>query len=343
MSAATGRLRPRNRIELGDYPVDAAWSGDGTALAVAGGEGAVLLLAASSQWQPQLIGRHPGGALALAWQKAGRYFASSGQDGSVLRWDARALQSRTILAGSEWSEHLAYADNGRLLAVASGRTLRLFDEQGELQHSLAEQQASIAAIAWRPGSAQIAAAGNGGVRLHRLPAAQAAAETRDYSCRGACLTARWNPDGRILAAGMQDGSVQLWHMAAGSHSQLQGMGAKVFATEWSAQGRYLAAAAASTLVIWDFAGGGAGGGGGARPLELRAHSERITAVRFAPTGTGLVSAARDRRLLLWRIGAGSKPLDAHLLPDECTLLRFTRDGRSLAAGDARGGLTIYDL
>jgi len=162
-----GRLRPRARIELGDYPVDAAWSGDGRTLAVAGGEGGVLLLGADS-CQPQVIGRHQGGVLAVAWQAAGRLFASSGQDGIVRLWDARSLESSAIHTGSEWSERLAFADNGRLLAVASGRTLQLFDPKGQPAHCFPDHAGAIVALAWRPKSSEIAAAGNGGVRIHRL-------------------------------------------------------------------------------------------------------------------------------------------------------------------------------
>jgi hypothetical protein len=68
----------------------------------------------------------------------------------------------------------------------------------------------------------------------------------------------------------------------------------------------------------------------------------MTALSFRPSGSWLVSAARDRRLLLWRLGTADQPQDAHLLPDECTLLRFSRDGALLAVGDALGGLTIYE-
>ncbi len=336
MSAAPARLRPGERIELGDYPVDAAWSADGKSLVVAGGEGGVLLLSATAHEPPRPIGRHEGGVLAAAWQSAGRLFASSGQDGTVLLWDARSLEATAIHRGKEWSEQLAFADNGRLLAVGTGRALQLFDQQGALRHRFADHNGAIAALAWRPRSVQIAAAGNGGVRLHLL---EPRPESRDYPWRGACLTASWNADGRVLAAGMQDGSVHLWNVASGTESELPGLGAKVFATGWSANGRFLAAAAGNALVVWDFSGKG---GDAARPLELQAHSERITALAFRPSGSALVSAARDRRLLLWRVGAASEPQDAHLLSDDCTLLRFSRDGARLAVGDARGGLTLYD-
>jgi WD40 repeat protein len=338
MSAAHGRLRPGERIELGDYPVDAAWSSDGTTLAIAGGEGNLLLLSVATPPPPppQAIGRHHGGVLAVAWQPAGRLFASSGQDGIVQLWDARSLAAMPIYSGREWSERLAFADNGRLLAVAAGRTLHLFDQQGQARHRFAEHAGAIVALAWRPKSAQLAAAGNGGVRIHRL---EPRPESRDYPWRGACLTASWNVDGRLLAAGMQDGSVHLWNIASDDESELPGPGAKVFATGWSANGRFLAAAAGAALVVWDFGGKGAQR---SRPIELQAHSERITALAFRPSGSWLVSAARDRRLLLWRVGAANEPQDAHLLADDCTLLRFSRDGARLAVGDGSGGMTIYD-
>jgi WD40 repeat protein len=336
MNAAPGRLRPRERIELGDYPVDAAWSADGNNLAVAGGEGGVLLLSMASPQQPRVIGRHDGGVLALSWQPAGRLFASSGQDGIVLLWDARSLESTAIHRGKEWSEQLAFADNGRLLAVSSGRALQVFDQHGQATHRFADHAGAIAALAWRPKSAEIAAAGNGGVRIHRLSAQP---QSRDYPWRGACLTASWNADGRLLAAGMQDGSVHLWNVASDDESECPDWAARCLPPAGAPTENFSRPPPATALVVWDFSARGAER---SRPTELQAHSERITALAFRPSGSWLASAARDRRLLLWRIGGANEPQDAHLLADDCTLLRFSRDGTRLAVGDARGGMTIYD-
>jgi WD40 repeat protein len=336
MKGPGGGLLLRGRIELGDYPVDAAWAADGGSLVIAGGEGAVLLADAGPVLAARQIGLHRGGVLAVAWQRAGRLFASSGQDGAVLLWDARTLEPRRIHEAAAWCDRLAFADHGRLLAVASGRALYVFDAAGALLHSLAAAAGVIAALAWRPKSSDLAAAGNGGARIHRL---EPSLSSRDYPAAGACLTAGWNVDGRLLAAGMQDGKVQLWNIATGQHSQLTGHGTKVIAAEWSANGRYLATAAGEELIAWDFKPQGREP---AQPVPLRAHSERLSALAFRPASSMLASAARDRRLLLWRLGGGSQPADAHLLREECTFLRFSRDGGQLAVGDAAGGLSLFD-
>ncbi|MGH8232195.1 MAG: WD40 repeat domain-containing protein, partial [Steroidobacteraceae bacterium] len=291
MNVAAARLQPQQRIELDDFPVDAAWSGDGNTLAVAGGEGALLLLSATTSQPPRTIGHHAGGVLALAWQAAGRLLASSGQDGLVRLWDTRSLDSKQLLAAKAWSEHLAFSDNGRLLAVGNARTLHLFDQQGQPQHQFTEHAGVITAIAWRPKSSEIAAVGNGGLQLHRVGSEP---QSRAFPWRGAALTASWNADGRMLASGLQDGGVHVWNVAANTGADMPGAGGRVIAAGWSGSGRHLAAAAGNGLVIWEMAKGGQL----SRPLQLQAHSERITAMALRPSGSALVSAGRDRRLLL---------------------------------------------
>lgn len=360
--ALRGRLQLRGAVQLPEYPVDAAWAPDGRALVVGLADGTLLLvdverLAAGHRasehaglGEMRRLEGHGGAVLAVAWQRAGSLFASTGEDGAVLLWDTRTLAAREIHRAAEWSERLAFAPDGRWLAVGTGRTLTLFDAQGEQRYRHVAQGGVIAALAWRPRSGELAAVGNGGAQLHRVGKETA---VHDYSLRGACVTAAFNPDGRVLAAGLQEGAVHLWNLAAGSESQMAGYGSRVFVTEWSANGRYLATAAGTTVAVWDFSGKGPEG---SRPLTLEEHSERITAVTFRPNGTWLASAARDRRLLWWRVGAPAggaggagragtgdrpRPLDAQLLGDECSVLRFSRDGARLAAADASGRLAVY--
>lgn len=338
MSTRRFRLQRRARTELGDYPVELAWAPDGKAIVIAGGEGAIFWYGVDQPAAaPQPIGRHAGGALSVTWQPAGPLFASSGQDGEVLLWDSRTRTSRPIHSGADWPQQLAFSGDGRQLAVASGRQLHLFDTEGQAQQVFGPHPGTVAALAWRPRRDELAAVFNGGARIY---AANAAAAPRDLPWPGAALTACWSPDGRVLAAGMQDGAVHFWYVDAGSDAQMRGYASKVTLTGWSANGRYLATAAEALIVLWDFSGSGPEG---TKPLQLAGHNERVTQLACQPVGAHLASGSRDCRLLLWQPAQGGEPVDADLLAAEVVALRWSRDGQQLAAADRNGGLSVYAL
>lgn len=337
--APSARLVRQARLQLEDYPADAVWSADGRTLLVAGGQGELLLVDLNGAMPPAatLLGSHPGGVLAVAWQPAGRLFASSGQDGKVLLWDARSRSSQCLHEAAEWSEQLAFAAHGRYLAVATGRALHVYDSAGVLRAQLPAHSGVIAALAWRPRSPELAALGNGGAQVHRL---EPQLQSRVYPWTGACLTASWSPDGRVLASGMQDGAVHFWNIGADTQSEMKGYGTKVALTSWSANSKLLATAADQQIIIWDFSGHGPEG---TEPRQLSGHTARLTQLAFQPQGTLLVSGARDRRVMLWRPSQGAESRDADLLGDEVTLLRWSNDGTQLAAADRGGGLNLYTL
>jgi len=336
LSAPGYRLELRTRVELADYPVDAAWSADERALIVAGGQGALLWVDVAAG-ATRRLGEHRGGVLAVAWRAGAQQFASSGQDGEVRMWDARSAVAKVIHAATQWSERLAFSGHGRLLAVGTGPALQVFDAGGSLQSQLPPHPGVIAALAWRPKGSELAALGNGGARIHRL---EPEIQTREFPLPGACLTASWSPDGRVLASGMQDGSVHYWNIAAGSQSQMRGYGAKVSLTSWSSNSRLLATAADPQIVVWDFSGRGPEG---SEPLQLAAHTARLTQLAFQPRGSLLAAGARDHRVTLWRLAQPQQPIDAHLLSEEVALLRWSATGEQLAVADRAGVLGIYTL
>jgi WD40 repeat protein len=336
VSAQGFRLERQGRFELADYPVDACWSADERALVIATGQGAVLWQD-TTQGTARALGEHAGGALAVAWRPGSQQFASSGQDGEVRLWDARGSGAKPIHKGSQWSEQLTYSGNGRWLAVATGRSLQIFDAEGKAKAQPPPQPGVIAALAWRPKGNELAALGNGGARLHRI---EPELQTREFPWAGACLTASWSPDGRLLASGMQDGSVHFWNIAAGSQSQMRGYGTKVALTSWSANSRLLATAADQQIIVWDFSGAGPEG---SEPLQLSAHTARVTQLAFQPRGLLLAAGARDRRVSLWRVAQPQQPIDADLLSDEVALLRWSGSGERLAVADRSGVLNVYTV
>jgi WD40 repeat protein len=150
----------------------------------------------------------------------------------------------------------------------------------------------------------------------------------------------FSPNAKVMAAGMQDGSVHFWYLATGLDSQISGYGAKVPLIEWSANSRYLATGAGSEVIVWDFSGKGPEG---SRPLELRGHTDRVTCLAFQPGGPFLASGGRDWRVSLWWPGKVNQSVDAQLTSSDVTVVRFSPDGRLLAVGESNGKLSIYAL
>lgn len=338
MSAAV--LNERASVALDAYIVDLAWSPDGSSIAVAGGEGAVVLVNdVGTALKAQTLGEHGMGAIAVAWQPAGKTIASSGQDSAVVLWDsATTSEMKRLRPGTAWTEHLAFSPDGKALATATGKTLALWDSAGGKVHSFEPLAGNIAAITWDKPGRNLAAATAGAVCLFQI-------EPPNYSMRtlawpAACLTAAFSPNGKVLASGMQDGTVHFWWLTTGKDSQMRGYASKVTLTEWSASSRYLATASGAEVIVWDFGGRGPEG---SAPLELSGHTDRITHLAFHPSGSWLLSAGRDWRLTLWSPGKEKQAVDAHLTGGEITAIRWSADGKRVALGDAKGRLTIYDL
>lgn len=338
-------LEPRARLQLDDYLVDLAWSPDSTAVAAIGGEGRVALAQfADGSLAARTLGEHAMGALALSWQPrgaggSGDRFATSGQDGAVLLWnavDGSLLQRlRPAMAATE---HVAFAPDGGRFATAAGRGITIWAADGSKLHELPAAPSTVAALAWDKPGRDLAAAVNGGLVIHRLDGPQPT--RRLLKWEGAALTVAFSPNGKAIASGMQDGSVHFWYLATSRDSQMRGYPGRVTQVIWSHNGRWLATGAGETIVIWDFGGKGPEG---SKPLQLRGHTDRVETLAFQPAGPYLVSGGRDWRVSLWLPGKATQALDAHLADAEVSAIRWAPDNRHVAVGESKGMLTIYEL
>ena len=334
-------LVPHAAVQLDDYPLDCAWSSDGRQLALAGGEGGVFLAAqhTDGRWQARRLGNHGMGALAVSWRPGSAEFASAGQDSTVASWDATSgLQLWRSAPGRQWVEKLAWRPDAALLASSAARQQSLWSASGTLQHAPDPVSASINALCWDAAGADLAAAMHGGIVLTRLESGSPRSRTLPWA--ETCLAAAFSPNSKFLAAGSQDGSVHFWYLMTRRDSQMRGYPGKVDCLSWSANSRYLATNAGNDIVIWDFSGKGPEG---SRPLQLRGHTDKVTALAFQPAGPYLASAGRDWRLSLWQPGKAQLAMDAQLSDAEVTLLRFSPDGSRLAVGEASGRLSLFEL
>ena len=334
-------LSERTSVALDTYIVDVAWSPDGTALAVAGGEGAVVLVenmrgqAASARARRAWHGRHRG---RVAARLASRGLVRAGQRGRAVGY--RRCQLRRSACGRARRG----PSTSRIRRTAScsrrqqARCSALWDGAGELVHASSRSRrpsprsrgTSPGAISPRPRKARCAS----------IASSRRSSAMRRYTWPAACLTAAYSPNGRVLASGTQDGTVHFWMLATGKDSQMRGYGTKVTLTEWSANSRYLATTVGQRSHRVGFRRQGSG--------RLRAAAaRRAHGARHAPrvSSHGPVARLRGTRLARDAVAAGQGNQGGGCAPErgEITAMRWSPDGQRLAVGESKGRLTIYEL
>lgn len=336
----TAMLEPRASAALDDYVLDLAWSPDSRKLAIAGGEGRIMLVEFEQQrLAVRKIGEHLMGALAIAWSPKAMQFASSGQDAALVIWDGGdGAVRRRLRPGTASTSQLAYSPNGAQIAAAAGKVVSLWSSDGEPIHSFAPHASSVAALAWDKPGRDLGAALNGAIAVHRIEPPNYT--TRFYKWPASAQTVAFSPNGKVVASGMQDGAVHFWYLGSAKDSQMRGYPGKVTQTVWSHNSRYLATGAGNEIVCWDFGGKGPEG---SKPRQLSGHTDRVEALAFQPGGPHLVSGGRDWRLSLWLPGKHTQALDAHLMDAEVSVIRWAPDGRHVAVGERGGKLSVVEL
>lgn len=149
----------------------------------------------------------------------------------------------------------------------------------------------------------------------------------------------FSPDGKTLAAGGQNGSVQRWTGDAYTPGELlHAHGGPVWALAFSPDGKTLASGGADhNIDEWDPTTG--------KLLRtLKGHEHLVLSLAFSPDGKLLASGSYDETLKIWNPTTGalqqSLPLGGWVHS-----LRFSPDGTHLAAGlhDKNQALRIWDV
>lgn len=151
-----------------------------------------------------------------------------------------------------------------------------------------------------------------------------------------------SPDGDIVACGSKDNSVHFWGRSTEQDSMMSGYPGKPSALAFDDTGTLLATGGGEAITVWSFQGNGPEG---TRPGVLELHVQAVTTLAFARGGRRLASGARDGAVVVWSLGRNGQgdPVGAAPVADVVGAVYWRPDGRALAALDARGGATAWQV
>lgn len=318
---------------LDDHIIALAWSPPtGQWLAAATVSGPIYLI---DTLQGEIRRSFPGhgfGTMALAWHPNGFILASAGQDGKVRLWDViSGEQTAELSGGAAWVEHIAWLpaqDTHRapFLASAAGRTLRIWDENGELVQEYPNHSSTIAHMQWHQSRNELALASYGVLTLRNPDQPDS---VRALPWKGSSLVIAWSPDGKYIATGDQDSTVHFWITATGHDLQMWGYPTKVRELAWDHTSRYLATGGSNTVIIWDCGGQGPEG---SKPQMLKGHEDALSVLTYQHKGVLLASGGHDGLVMLWSPSQQTKELCYVARPAPISQLCWLPDDRYLAMG-----------
>lgn len=328
---ATEAATPNWTNAVDDYVTFVHCSPRDGALLVGSLSGQVVILDPESGETLFALAEHPRGALAGGWSQDGNHLATCGHDERVRisHADNPEVFVSALLKG--WPGALAWSPVANLLAVASGKSLFVFDAIGDLVGRWDDLASTVTSVAWSVDGTSIGATCYGGVDWFRP--GEPNPKPKHFPWKGSLLSLDLSPDGKWAASGCQDASVHIWRLWTGDDMQMSGYPAKIEHTAWDPTSRFLAVGSVGDITIWDFSGKGPQG---SRPVTLGGHERHISALQYSPQGSCLATCDAAGTLIFWETKKRPKQIGEHRFSEAISALAWSTDERYLAVGGADG-------
>jgi eukaryotic-like serine/threonine-protein kinase len=150
-------------------------------------------------------------------------------------------------------------------------------------------------------------------------------------------SAQWSSDGKRIASGSADGTVQVWDAATGGNVlTYQGHSGVVETVAWSPDGKRIASANANgTVHVWNASTG-------KRLLTYSNQTALVNSVTWSPDGERIASGCRDRTAQIWDTVSGKTMIIYHGHSDVVFGIAWSPDGGRIASGSRDETAQVWD-
>jgi len=164
---------------------------------------------------------------------------------------------------------------------------------------------------------------------------------------GRVTAVAWSPDGKYIASGGDDHTIQVWNALTGTRLLIsQGHSGGVPAVAWSPDSTLIASASAgpsisgapasdNTVQVWNAATGQS-------IYAYHGHASGITDVAWSPKGDRIASSSSDYTVQVWDATNGQHPLILRTHSWYEWTVAWSPDGKRLASGGPDNAIWIWD-
>ena len=147
----------------------------------------------------------------------------------------------------------------------------------------------------------------------------------------------WSPDGKRIASGSNDNTVQVWNATDGSHVFIyEGHSSNICSVAWSPDGKRIASGSNdNTVQVWDATDG-------SHVFTYKGHTNTVSSVAWSPDGKRIASASNDQTAQVWNATDGSHVSTYRDHSSSVCSVAWSPDGKCIASASEDTTVQVWN-